>query len=242
MQKIYFEDLGRVEYTPAWDYQESLMKEALELKAAGRGAETVHRLLFCEHPPVYTLGKSGKPEHLLASEERLEAMGATFVPTNRGGDITFHGPGQIVGYPILDLEKYDTDLGKYMRALEEVIIQTIAYYGLAGGRLEGATGVWLRDADGSNPRKVCAMGVRCSRWMTMHGWALNVNTDLAFFDAIVPCGIRDKGVTSIAAELGRPVEEQEVKKYLKHAFERVFSGTLENAEARFSNVVNEAVL
>ncbi len=242
MQKIYFEDLGRAEYTPAWDYQESLMKEALQLKAAGRGAETVHRLLFCEHPPVYTLGKSGKPEHLLASEERLEAMGATFVPTNRGGDITFHGPGQIVGYPILDLEKYYTDLGKYMRALEEVIIHTIAHYGLAGGRLEGATGVWLRDADGSNPRKVCAMGVRCSRWMTMHGWALNVNTDLAFFDAIVPCGIRDKGVTSIAAELGRPVEEQEVKKYLKGAFETVFSGTLENAEARFSSAVTEAVL
>ena len=242
MQKIYFEDLGSAEYTPVWDYQESLLKQALELKAAGRGAETVHRLLFCGHPPVYTLGKSGKPEHLLASEELLEAMGATFVATNRGGDITFHGPGQIVGYPILDLEKFYTDLGKYMRALEEVIIRTIAHYGLIGGRLEGATGVWLRDADGSNPRKICAMGVRCSRWMTMHGWALNVNTDLAFFDAIVPCGIRDKGVTSIAAELGRPVAEAEVKEYIRKAFQNVFECTLESVAARFSSAILEVAL
>jgi lipoyl(octanoyl) transferase len=242
MQKIYFEDLGRVEYTPAWDYQEGLLKEALALKAAGRGAETIHHLLFCEHPPVYTLGKSGKPEHLLASEERLQAMGATFVPTNRGGDITYHGPGQIVGYPILDLEKFYTDLGKYMRALEEVIILTIAHYGLVGERLEGATGVWLRDADGRNPRKICAMGVRCSRWMTMHGWALNVNTDMDFFDAIVPCGIRDKGVTSLAAELGRPVSEKEVKEYIQKAFENVFDCTLEEVAARFSRAVPEATL
>ncbi len=242
MQTIYFEDLGKAGYKAAWDYQEALLQEGLTLKAAGKGAETVHRLLFCEHPPVYTLGKSGKPEHLLASEAWLQERGATFVRTNRGGDITFHGPGQIVGYPVLDLEKFYTDLGKYMRALEEVIIRTLTHYGLAGGRLEGATGVWLRNADGSNPRKICAMGVRCSRWITMHGWALNVNTDLSFFDAIVPCGIRDKGVTSIAAELGHPVNEEEVKAHLKNAFEKVFGGKLKAAAIRFSEAEDKAIL
>ncbi len=207
------------------------MRENLRIKAEApdqqpAGRPTFHNLLFCEHPHVYTLGKSGKPEHLLANNERLAQLEATFCKTNRGGDITYHGPGQIVGYPILDLEKFFTDLGRYMRQLEEVIIQTIAAYGLKGERLEGATGVWIDAGDPQKARKICAMGVRCSRWMTLHGWALNVNTNLAYFDAIVPCGIVDKGVTSMARELGYEPDMEEVKTHLKKAFETVFDCTL----------------
>ncbi len=218
-------------YQPAWDYQEALLRENLARKIAANDlppAErpTFHNLLFCEHPHVYTLGKSGKPEHLLANNERLAQLEATFCKTNRGGDITYHGPGQIVGYPVLDLEKFFTDLGRYMRSLEEVIIQTIATYGLEGDRLEGATGVWIDARDPQKARKICAMGVRCSRWMTLHGWALNVNTNLAYFDAIVPCGIVDKGVTSMARELGYEPDIEEVKARLKTAFEKVFGGLL----------------
>ncbi len=233
LQPVHFQDLGPVPYEAAWDYQETLLRRNLDVKAArfspdgaASGASTRHHLLFCTHPPVYTLGKSGKQEHLLADAARLEAMGATFCKTNRGGDITYHGPGQVVGYPVLDLELFYTDLGRYMRALEEVIIQAIVPYGLRGERLPGSTGVWLDADNPARARKICAMGVRCSRWVTMHGWALNVNTDLRYFDAIVPCGIRDKGVTSLQAELGHAVNEDEVKHRLREAFAAEFGVTL----------------
>ncbi|MEM7511505.1 MAG: lipoyl(octanoyl) transferase LipB [Bacteroidota bacterium] len=227
IRKVHFQQLGSIAYQEAWDYQEKLLKANVQLKLkAGREADpnaipTEHHLLFCEHPHVYSLGKSGKREHLLIDQPTLEKYGITFVHTNRGGDITYHGPGQIVGYPIFDLEKFRTDIGWYLRSLEEVIIKVLAEYGLIGGRIEGATGVWL-DIDTPNPRKICAMGVRCSRWITMHGFALNVNTDLSFFNHIVPCGISDKGVTSLQAELGREVDIQEVEDLLKKYFSDVF--------------------
>lgn len=222
-------------YQPAWAYQEQLMQENLTLKAAYNDQlpadrPTFHNLLLCEHPHVYTLGKSGKPEHLLANNERLQQLDATFCKTNRGGDITYHGPGQIVGYPVLDLEKFFTDLGRYMRALEEVIIRTIAQYGIVGERLPEATGVWIDAGDPQKARKICAMGVRCSRWITLHGWALNVTTDMSYFDAIVPCGIVDKGVTSMARELGFAPDPEDVKKHIKAAFEQVFDCTLTTAD------------
>ncbi|MEL6190739.1 MAG: lipoyl(octanoyl) transferase LipB [Bacteroidota bacterium] len=227
IRKVHFQQLGSIDYQEAWDYQEKLLKANVQLKLdAGRDADpndipTEHHLLFCEHPHVYSLGKSGKREHLLIDQPTLEKYGITFVHTNRGGDITYHGPGQIVGYPIFDLEKFKTDIGWYLRSLEEVIIKVLAEYGLEGGRIEGATGVWL-DIDTHNPRKICAMGVRCSRWITMHGFALNVNTDLSFFNHIVPCGISDKGVTSLQAELVREVDIQEVEELLKKYFPEVF--------------------
>lgn len=227
IRKVQFQQLGSIAYQEAWDYQEELLKANVQLKLdAGRKADpagipTQHHLLFCEHPHVYSLGKSGNREHLLIDQPTLEKYGITFVHTNRGGDITYHGPGQIVGYPIFDLEKFRTDIGWYLRSLEEVIIKVLAEYGLIGGRIEGATGVWL-DIDRPNPRKICAMGVRCSRWITMHGFALNVNTDLSFFNHIVPCGISDKGVTSIQAELGRKIDIQEVEELLKKYFSEVF--------------------
>lgn len=235
MQTVFFTDWGTVEYGAAWDRQESILKHNLELKAAYNSlpaeeradeCPTVHQLFFCTHPAVYTLGKSGALENLLVNDQRLQEMGATFYKTNRGGDITFHGPGQVVGYPIVDLEKFFTDLGKYMRGLEEVIILTIAHYGIKGDRLPGATGVWLDAGDPAKARKICAMGVRCSRWMTMHGFALNVNTDLRYFDYIVPCGISDKGVTSMKKELGTEVDEAEVKALLKENFGRVFGAEI----------------
>lgn len=227
-----FQDLGLMPYDTAWAYQESLMGENLKVKArkfghaqagtADDGATTQHHLLFCTHPHVYTLGKSGHMENLLVNNAQLQELGVAYFKTNRGGDITYHGPGQIVGYPILDLEYFGTDLGKYMRNLEEVIIRTIAHYGLLGGRLQGSTGVWL-DADvPGKARKICAMGVRCSRWVTMHGFALNANTDLSYFNYIVPCGITDKSVTSLQKELGQVVDEQELKRVLLAAFEDVF--------------------
>lgn len=215
--------LGLVEYTPTWDLQEQLLADTLALKAHNREAEatgeprrpTPNHLLFCQHPPVYTLGKSGKPEHLLLDEAALAAHGATFHRINRGGDITFHGPGQLVAYPILDLENFRSDIHWYLRTLEEAVILTLAEYGLAAGRIAGLTGVWLDWEEGAaNPRKICAMGVKCSRWVTLHGLALNVNTDLCYFDYIVPCGIADKAVTSLQAELGRPVPVEEVQERL----------------------------
>lgn len=235
MEKIFFQDLGLMEYGAAWDYQEGLLQQNLKVKSAkfnngGNDAaftdeQTVHHLLFCEHPHVYTLGKSGHMENLLVNDARLKELNVSFYKTNRGGDITYHGAGQIVGYPILDLEKFETDLGKYMRNLEEVIIRTIAHYGIKGDRLPGATGVWL-DAESANARKICAMGVRCSRWVTMHGFALNVNTDMRYFDYIVPCGLTNKGVTSIAKELGRAVDGHEVKNILRHEFGTVFNAVV----------------
>ena len=215
--------LGLVPYVPTWNLQEQLLAETLAIKAANRQAETTglppqptpNHLLFCQHPPTYTLGKSGKPEHLLLDEAALVAHGATFHHINRGGDITFHGPGQLVAYPLLDLENFRPDIHWYLRALEEAVMQTLAAYGLRAGRIAGLTGVWLDwEAGAANPRKICALGVRCSRWVTLHGLALNVNTDLRYFDYIVPCGITDKAVTSLQAELGRPVPLAEVQELL----------------------------
>lgn len=234
-QQIYFQDLGDIEYGAAWQRQEELMKQNLQLKAewysvpeTTRSAtlDTKNYLFFCEHPHVYTLGKSGHIENLLVNDSRLKELDVSFYKTNRGGDITYHGPGQIVGYPILDLELFFTDLGKYMRSLEEAIIQTIAHYGIKGDRLPGATGVWLEPDNPSKARKICAMGVRCSRWITMHGFALNVNTDLNYFNYIVPCGLTDKGVTSIEKELGKKVDMQEVKQILKDKFGRIFNAEI----------------
>ena len=209
-----------MEYKPAWDYQERLLQQALEQKR--NGELTKHHLLFVEHPPVYTLGKSGKPEHILINDAERARKGIQFFHTNRGGDITFHGPEQLVGYPILDLEKFYTDIGRYLRALEEVIIRTLAEYTIKAGRSAGETGVWL-DADAAGKeRKICAMGVRCSRWVTMHGFALNVNTDLNYFNHIVPCGIQNKAVTSMQQELGRAVAMDELKERVKRNFSAVF--------------------
>jgi lipoyl(octanoyl) transferase len=237
MQTIHFRDMGKVAYDSAWDYQETLMQANLKIKSQRYASqdlniaveeETTHHLLFCEHPHVYTLGKSGHMENLLVNDQRLKELNVSFFKTNRGGDITYHGPGQVVGYPILDLEHFETDLGKYMRHLEEVIIRTLAHYNIESGRLPGSTGVWL-DADiKAKARKICAMGVRCSRWVTMHGFALNVNTDLSYFNYIVPCGITDKSVTSIEKELGKKVDEQEVKDILRHEFGVVFNSVIES--------------
>lgn len=187
------------------------------------GLPTMHYLLFCEHPPVYTLGKSGHIENVLLNESEMEEKEIEFFRTNRGGDITFHGLQQIVGYPILDLEKFYTDIGKYLRSLEEVIIITIAEYGIKGERSKGETGVWIESGFSGRQRKICAMGIRCSRWITMHGFALNVNTDLSYFNNIIPCGIVNKQVTSIQKELGHKVDFEEVKERLKNNFKKVFN-------------------
>lgn len=217
-------DLGSIGYTEAWQYQTRLFEDTLATKMANRARPaheqqpTSNYLLFCEHPPVYTLGKSGKREHLLASAEDLARLNATFVHVNRGGDITFHGPGQLVVYPVLDLENFFTDIHRYMRQLEEAVLQTLRTYAIVAGRLPGFTGVWLPEPD----RKICAMGVKTSRWVTMHGLALNVNTDLRYFDYIVPCGIKGKAVTSLAQELNHPVPLPEVKARLELELVRAF--------------------
>lgn len=227
---VFIKDLGLIEYGRAWELQDVFMQENLQKKAAWfqspdienkPGPATVNYFLFCEHPHVYTIGKSGHMENLLVNDSRLKELNVSFYKTNRGGDITYHGHGQIVGYPILDLEQFFTDLGKYMRYLEEVIIKVLAHYGIKGDRLDGSTGVWL-DPGTASARKICAMGVRSSRWVTMHGFALNVNTDLKYFDYIVPCGISDKSVTSISKELGRVVDEREVKDLILSEFANVF--------------------
>ena len=186
---------------------------------------TPNYLLFCEHPHVYTLGKSGKEEHLLLTDERMDAIGAEYFASNRGGDITYHGPGQLVAYPILDLENFFTDIHRYMRSLEEIVIQTCSFLGVETGRVQGLTGVWV-DPTGSHPRKICALGVKTSRWVSMHGLALNVNTDLNYFGHIVPCGISDKAVTSLQQELGKPIDMGLVKKIMKEKFCRVFEAEL----------------
>ncbi|MVT10184.1 lipoyl(octanoyl) transferase LipB [Chitinophaga tropicalis] len=227
---IYTRDLGSIDYQQAWDYQEQLLQQNVSIKqAAAKGeaaGQTTNYLLFCEHPPVYTLGKSGHMENLLISNEQMEERGISFVPTNRGGDITYHGPGQVVGYPILDLENFFTDIGKYLRFMEEVIIRTLAEYGVKGDRSAGETGVWLDPHDPARARKICAMGVRCSRWVTMHGFALNVNTDLNYFSNIVPCGIVDKKVASLHEELGREVSLAEVKEKIGRHFAEVFGAEM----------------
>lgn len=230
---IHIQDLGVIEYQPAWDYQEQLLQENVSIKQArargeipAEGKDTTHHFLFCEHPPVYTLGKSGHMENLLIDEQEMADRGITFVPTNRGGDITYHGPGQVVGYPIIDLEHFFTDIGKYLRLLEEVVIRTLADYGIKGDRSPGETGVWLDPEDPKKARKICAMGVRCSRWVTMHGFALNVNTDLNYFSNIVPCGIVDKKVAAMQEELGREVPLAEVKEKLLKYFAEVFEAEI----------------
>jgi lipoyl(octanoyl) transferase len=235
-QKVFFEDLGVKSYKPTWDYQEELLLKSTQLKSINRAneqpanqANTEHRLLMVEHPPVFTLGKSGKREHVLVSEEQLQNLGIEFYHINRGGDITYHGLQQVVGYPILDLDKFKTDLGWYLRNLEEVIIQVLAEYGLKGDRSSGETGVWLSPEDPFMARKICAMGIKCSRWITMHGFALNVNTDLSHFEYIVPCGIQGKAVTSLEKELGRKVDYAEVKQKIKFHFEQVFDCDLVTA-------------
>lgn len=224
---VRFADLGSWSYQRAWDFQESIFTEVVERKSANRKLPEEERiathdtLLFVEHPHVYTLGKSGDFGNLLADDERLKSIGAEFYRTNRGGDITYHGPGQLVGYPILDLDEYFTDIHRYLRTLEEVIIATLADYGLSGDRSPGETGVWL-DVGTPFARKICAMGVRASRWVTMHGWAFNLNTDLRYFEYIIPCGIKDKAVTSLQRELGRPIDEVEAKSRVAGHFARLF--------------------
>ena len=231
MQKVIFQDLGHMDYQQAWDYQECLLQENVRIKTEARqradGAATTHYLLMVEHPPVYTLGKSGHMENMLIDEERMGRQGIQFFRINRGGDITFHGPGQIVGYPILDLERFYTDIGRYLRDLEEVTISVLAGYGIRGDRSPGETGVWIDPGIRGRERKICAIGVRCSRWVTMHGFAFNVNTDLRYFSNIVPCGIPDKQVTSLQKELGRTVDIEEVRAAWKREFEKVFGVELE---------------
>ncbi len=222
---IQLEDLNQKDYKVTWDYQSHLLQQIVDTKISNRKngttIQTKNHFLFVEHPHVYTLGKSGDMSNLLLSEEKLSEKGASFYKINRGGDITYHGPGQVVGYPILDLENFFTDIHKYLRLLEETIILTIAEYGIKGTRSQGETGVWL-DVDTPFARKICAMGIRSSRWVTMHGFALNVNTNLGFFDHIIPCGIKGKAVTSMEAELGRKLDMEEVKEKILFHFKNLF--------------------
>jgi len=233
-KQVKFADWGLIDYKEAWDKQEELFSSTVNRKiritnrkivAEGNEYEedeiTPNYLVFCEHPHVYTLGKSGKPEHLLLDEQGLKEKHATYYHINRGGDITYHGPGQIVSYPILDLDNFFTDIHRYLRTLEEAVILTLADYGLTAGRYQGYTGVWF-DADNEKARKICALGVRCSRWVTMHGLAFNINTDLDYFKNIVPCGIDDKDVTSMQRELGHEIDINEVKKILKQHISELF--------------------
>jgi lipoyl(octanoyl) transferase len=238
-KKVIFQDWGLIDYKEAWDKQEKLFAATVDLKTRIRNLKMVtegdeyqeeeptpNYLVFCEHPHVYTLGKSGKPEHLLLDEQGLKEKHASYYPINRGGDITYHGPGQIVGYPILDLDNFFTDIHLYLRTLEEAVILTLAEYGLEAGRYPGYTGVWF-DADNDKARKICALGVRCSRWVTMHGFAFNVNADLDYFKNIVPCGIDDKDVTSMQRELGKKIDTEEVKFLLKGHIAELFGMELE---------------
>ncbi len=226
-REIFFKDLGLRSYKEIWDLQEILLKQNVERKTTDDGRQsTVNHLLFVEHHPVYTLGKSGKEEHVLINEETLRQKGIEYFHINRGGDITFHGPQQLVGYPILDLDKFKTDLGWYLRNLEQVMIDTMAEYGLKGDRSKGETGVWIDVGIKGRERKICAMGIKCSRWITMHGFAFNVNTDLSYFDFIVPCGIQNKQVTSLQKELGHTVHMNEVKEKVKRNFEKVFDAII----------------
>ena len=214
--------LGRVAYESAWAVQERVQERLIAAKRAEPPEPLPHVLLLLEHPPVYTLGKSGDAENLLASEDRLDAIDAPFYRIGRGGDVTFHGPGQLVGYPLFDLDRFFTDLGRYLRTLEEVVIRTCDAYGVSGTRVDGRTGVWVGPDDRGPERKVCAMGVRCSRWVTMHGFALNVTTNLDYFDHIVPCGIDDRGVTSLAEETDASVAVDDVRGPIAEHFADLF--------------------
>ena len=221
-KNVTFKDLGLIEYQEAWDYQTKIFESTIAVKSANRKKEnegldvekTENHLLFCEHPHVYTLGKSGKESHLLMNSTQLADNNITYHKINRGGDITYHGPGQIVGYPIFDLDNFFTDIHKYLRFIEEGVILTLEEYGIKSGRIDGLTGVWLDFDNPIKSRKICALGVKCSRWVTMHGFAFNVNTDLSLFKNIVPCGIDDKAVTSMQQELGKKIDITEVKKKL----------------------------
>ena len=233
-KQVELQDLGYKDYKETWDYQEELFKSILDTKIKNRrenaGLETNNYFLFVEHPHVYTLGKSGDFSNLLVTEEQLKEKNATFYKVNRGGDITYHGPGQIVGYPILDLDNFFTDIHKYLRFLEEIIILTLKEYGLDAERSPGETGVWL-DVGTPFARKICAMGVRASRWVTMHGFALNVNANLGYFDLMIPCGIRGKAVTSLNVELGKQtVDEAEVKEKLLKHFATLFEAEFKTVE------------
>lgn len=232
MQKITFRDLGLIDYKECWDYQEKLFNEIVSAKLRNRTLTEASRqptpsyLLFCEHPHVYTLGKSGSPQNLLLDETGLEDKEASFYKINRGGDITYHGPGQIVGYPIFDLDNFFTDIHKYLRFLEEAVILTLAEYDIKGERYPGYTGVWIEPQDPVRARKICAMGVRCSRWVTMHGFAFNVHPALNYFENIIPCGISGKAVTSMEKELNRKMEAGEVKKKLRKHLSLLFEAEI----------------
>jgi lipoyl(octanoyl) transferase len=229
MQEVDFIDLGLIDFKKAWDFQEELFQSIIDIKRTNRKIDsseispikTRSKLIFCEHPHVFTLGKSGQQNHLLINEQQLITKGASFYKINRGGDITYHGPGQLVGYPIFDLDNFFTDIHKYLRFLEEAVILTIKEYGLSGGRIDGSTGVWL-DWDNPKARKICALGVRSSRWVTMHGFAFNINSDLKYFSNIIPCGIKDKTVTSLEKELGKPLEMKEVQEKVKFHLSQLF--------------------
>jgi lipoyl(octanoyl) transferase len=228
---VSVKNLGLIDYQEAWDFQEKLFKKAIDLKIAKRNGETdeipENYLLFCQHPHVFTLGKSGNPENLLLNEAELTEQDASFYKINRGGDITYHGPGQLVVYPIFDLEQFFTDIHKYMRFLEEAVILTLKDFGIESGRVDGLTGVWI-DGDSKNARKICAMGVKSSRWVTMHGIGFNINTDLNFFSHIIPCGIDDKAVTSMQRELGREVNLEEVSRLLQNHLAELFDFTIKS--------------
>ena len=238
---IIFEDLGVMDYKACWDYQEKLFNEIIQQKIANRDLPadkqipTKNYLLFVEHPHVYTLGKSGDEKNLLLNEEQLQQKEATYYKINRGGDITYHGPGQLVAYPILDLDNFFTDIHQYLRLLEETIIITLKEYGIDAGRSEGETGVWLDETNPLKARKICAMGVRCSRWVTMHGWGFNVNANLNYFNNIIACGIQDKGVTSLNAELRREVDMTEIKEKLKKHFALLFEAELTETNIKLSS-------
>ncbi|TNE54383.1 MAG: lipoyl(octanoyl) transferase LipB [Bacteroidetes bacterium] len=233
MEKVIFKDLGLIDYQEAWDIQEQLFGDTIQHKIQLRNEErsdpTRNYLLFCEHPHVFTLGKSGDPKHLLLDQGALNQAEAKFYEINRGGDITYHGPGQLVAYPILDLDHFFTDIHRYMRTLEEAVIQTLKVYGIHGERFEGLTGVWL-EPNTPKARKICALGVKCSRWVTMHGIGFNVNSDLSYFSHIVPCGIQDKSVTSMQAELGNAVDFTEVSQILKEQLALQFGFEYTNDE------------
>jgi len=235
-KQVLFQDLGLMDYKVCWEYQESLFNETIAQKIANRNlepkqqVETKNHLLFVEHPHVYTLGKSGDASHLLINDHQLEEKQATYYKINRGGDITYHGPGQLVGYPILDLDHFFTDIHKYLRLLEETIILTLDEYGIKAGRSKGETGVWLDEDNIFKARKICAMGVRCSRWVTMHGWGFNVNSNLDYFSNIIPCGIQDKAVTSLNKELGHDVDMNDIKEKLKKHFSALFECEIINQQ------------
>ena len=231
MSEVRYQNLGLIDYKQAWDFQEKIFKETVNQKIRVRNGEshepTVNHILFCQHPHVYTLGKSGKKEHLLLDDQNLEDKNAKYYEINRGGDITYHGPGQLVVYPIFDLDHFFTDIHKYLRFLEEAVIQTLLEYGIKSGRVDGLTGVWI---DGNKPtaRKICALGVKSSRWVTMHGIGFNINSDLSYFSHIVPCGIEDKSVTSMKQELGREIDFNEVSSILKRKLSEQFGYTYSN--------------